>query len=149
MNKAHKRAKLALQNHSEGFRFRRVMLESPLAGYGTPYAGQTIGNTRYARACVRDSLTRGEAPFASHLIYAQPGVLNDKNESEREYGITAGHAWLAMAMALVVYKDRGISNGMKRAINIAEAMDKPIEYRELGPDWDQAPLEWSQLWQQK
>ena len=57
---------------------RRVMLES------RPYNGDTDRNVRYARACVRDSLLRGEAPIASHLLYTQPGVLRDNVAGERE-----------------------------------------------------------------
>ena len=41
---------------------RRVILESP-------YAGNVEENVAYARAAVRDSLLRGEAPIASHLLY--------------------------------------------------------------------------------
>lgn len=44
---------------------RLVILESP-------YAGNIEKNVAYARACVRDSLSRGEAPIASHLLYTQP-----------------------------------------------------------------------------
>jgi hypothetical protein len=116
-----------------GFPFRRVVLESPLAGHGTEHAGKYTTNVRYARACLRDALGRGEAPIAFHLLY--PQVLDDKLEPERAYGIGAGQAWIAQAQALVVYRDRGISNGMKRSINIAEAIGKPIEYRELG-EWE-------------
>ena len=36
-------------------RLRLVVLESP-------YAGDVARNVRYARACLRDSLLRGEAP---------------------------------------------------------------------------------------
>lgn len=38
---------------------RRVIIESP-------YHGNVERNLRYLRACLRDSLLRGEAPFASH-----------------------------------------------------------------------------------
>jgi hypothetical protein len=108
-----------------GFPFRRVVLESP-------YSGDVETNVRYARACLRDSLGRGEAPLASHLLYTQ--VLDDQLKPDRIYGIGAGHAWIAQAQALVVYEDRGISNGMYQAINLAEALAKPIEYRRLG-EW--------------
>ena len=47
---------------------RRVIIESP-------YAGFVKRNEDYARECLRDSLMRGEAPIASHLLYTQPGVL--------------------------------------------------------------------------
>ena len=50
---------------------RRVILESP-------YAGDIERNVAYARAAMRDSLLRGEAPIASHLLYTQPGVLDDQ-----------------------------------------------------------------------
>lgn len=45
-----------------------VLLESP-------YAGDTERNVDYGRRCLRDSIMRGEAPMASHLLYTQPGVL--------------------------------------------------------------------------
>jgi hypothetical protein len=47
---------------------RLVIIESP-------YAGDPDGNLAYARAALADSLARGEAPFASHLLY--PQVLDD------------------------------------------------------------------------
>lgn len=53
-----------------------VLLESP-------YAGNVELNVTYARACMRDCLKRGEAPFASHLLYTQPGVLDDLVPNER------------------------------------------------------------------
>lgn len=49
---------------------RRVIIESP-------YAGNVEANATYLRRCLRDSLLRGEAPFASHAIYTLPGVLDD------------------------------------------------------------------------
>ena len=60
----------------------------------TPYAAkseeQLKRNLLYARACVRDSLIRGEVPFASHLLFTQPGILDDNIPKEREIGINAG-----------------------------------------------------------
>ena len=43
----------------------------------SPYAGDIEKNVAYARDCVRDSLMRGEAPYASHLLYTQPNILDD------------------------------------------------------------------------
>lgn len=40
----------------------------------SPYAGDVERNTAYARAAVRDCLMRGEAPFASHLLYMAYGI---------------------------------------------------------------------------
>lgn len=103
---------------------RRVIVESP-------YAGDVELNRVYARACVRDSLSRGEAPIASHLLYTQPGVLRDEVPSERQWGIDAGLAWGEVADATVVYADRGISPGMEYGIIRAVLEGRPIEYRLL------------------
>src|SRR6516164_7757228 len=104
---------------------RRVVVESP-------YKGNLLQrwlNRRYARRCLRDCLDRGEAPFASHLLYTQPGVLDDAHPAERVIGIAAGLAWGAMAAATVVYTDRGISPGMRQGIEHAKRCQRWIEYR--------------------
>jgi hypothetical protein len=88
----------------------------------------------YARACLKDCLLRGEAPFASHLLYTQPGVLDDTIPEEREHGIHAGLAWAEVAVMAVIYTDRGISRGMQ--YSITKHMDRGVhvEYRTL-PGW--------------
>lgn len=101
-----------------------VLLESP-------YAGEVEKNVAYARACMRDCLLRGEAPFASHLLYTQEGVLDDLIPEERQLGIEAGLAVGKTFYATVVYTDRGISNGMKYGIERAEKEGRPVEYRTL------------------
>lgn len=103
---------------------RRVILESP-------YAGNVDRNVAYARACLRDSLLRGEAPIASHLLYTQPGVLDDQIPEERQMGIDAGLAWGVEAEATVVYTDYGISRGMRYGIERAEREGRVVEYRSL------------------
>ena len=103
---------------------RLVILESP-------YAGDVEANVQYARACVRDSLSRGEAPIASHLLYTQPGILNDDVPHERQWGIDAGLAWKAVAHGSVVYIDRGITKGMEYGIAAAKAAGLTVEYRRL------------------
>ena len=106
---------------------RLVILESP-------YAGNLVQrwlNRRYARACVRDALRRGEAPIASHLLYTQPGILRDHIPNERQWGIDAGLAWRGVAEASVVYTDRGISRGMKYGIEAARAAGITVEFRSL------------------
>lgn len=103
---------------------RLVILESP-------FAGDVERNIAYARRCLLDSLERGEAPIASHLLYTQ--VLDDTILEHRKLGIAAGLAWLEVADAMVVYTDLGISPGMQAAINYAEAnLDITIERRSLG-----------------
>lgn len=103
---------------------RLVILESP-------FAGDVARNIEYARLCVRDSLGRGEAPIASHLLYTQPGILNDDDPLERKWGIDAGLSWRRVAEASVVYTDLGISLGMEYGIAAASAAGIPVEYRKL------------------
>lgn len=106
-------------------KFRLVILESP-------YAGDVERNVSYARACMADCLRRGEAPYASHLLYTQPGVLDDTIASERALGINAGFAWGEVAAARVVYTDLGISGGMTAGIAEAKRLGQPVEYRAIG-----------------
>lgn len=103
---------------------RLVIVESP-------YAGAVGRNTAYARVAMADCLNRGEAPYASHLLYTQHGVLNDRDPLQRELGIAAGLAWGDRADATVVYTDFGISDGMSQGIAAAEAAGRPVEYRSL------------------
>lgn len=109
---------------------QRVIIESPLRG-------DYEKNTRYARALMRDSLQRGEAPFCSHVLY--PIVLDDRVEDEREMGMTAGFAWGSAADFCVVGMDLGISPGMQRGIAQWMQQGMSIEYRLLGADWDIGP----------
>ena len=106
-------------------KFSLVILESP-------YAGDVERNVTYARRALRDSLARGEAPIASHLLYIQPGVLDDTISAERALGINAGLAWREVVQATVVYADYGISTGMRYGIEKARATGLPVIYRNIG-----------------
>lgn len=97
----------------------------------SPYAGDILDNVEYARAAVRDSLSRGEAPIASHLLYTQPGILRDELPEERQWGIDAGLAWRHVSEATVVYTDKGVSKGMEYGIAAARSAGKPVEFRSL------------------
>ena len=108
---------------------RLVIIESP-------YAGDVERNLRYLRACLRDCLDRGESPYASHGLYPQQGVLDDKDASARKLGMMAGFAWREVAHATVVYEDLGISSGMAQGVAVAKCLDHPVEYRKLGGEWE-------------
>lgn len=103
---------------------QRVVIESP-------YAGDVGANLVYARRCVRDCLQRGEAPYASHLLFTQDGILDDSILEERELGIEAGLVWGALADRVAVYVDRGISKGMLFGIRRHRLRGIPIEVRAL------------------
>jgi hypothetical protein len=115
---------------------RRVLIESPYAGtsWFPPLRWyQRIQNVRYARKCMRDCLALGEAPYASHLLLTQPGILRDWVPSERRRGIDTGLLWGNYAEATVVYLDRGCSSGMIFGIKAAQAVGRYIEFRSLKP----------------
>ena len=97
----------------------------------SPYKGDIKRNEAYARAALRDCISRGESPYASHLLLTQPGVLDDSNPEEREKGIAAGLAWQDAADLIAVYEDYGITEGMQRAITRAKKLKIPIDYRTI------------------
>jgi hypothetical protein len=100
----------------------RVGIESPLK------SGDFATNQRYARWCMYDSLLRGEAPFASHLLYTQ--VLYDGSETQREMGISAGESFYDACDFRAFYVDLPAteqSSGMRRA-------------------WRRSQLRWQPFW---
>lgn len=103
---------------------KRVIIESP-------YAGDVATNLAYLQECIRDSLRRGEAPFASHQMYTQ--ALDDRDIDQRTLGITAGFAWRASADLVVFYEDLGWSPGMWAAHRICQEIEKPIATRRIRP----------------
>lgn len=107
----------------------------------SPYAGEVERNLAYVRACMRDALARGEAPFASHALYTQPGVLDDLNPIERKLGIEAGFAWGEHAHLHVFYTDLGWSRGMRAAWERLAGTHprSTYEIRNL-PGWESRPL---------
>lgn len=107
----------------------------PIVIVESPYAGNVELNTRYARAAIRDSLLRGEAPFASHLLYTQEGVLDDLVPEQRSMGIEAGLQFTRVADKVAIYCDLGVSEGMKLGIDRHEKSGTPIEMRYV-PDFD-------------
>lgn len=113
----------------------------------TPYMGRNEGEVRrnllYARACVRNCLMQGEIPFASHLFFTQPGILDDNVPSERETGINAGKILIESLPDIVtaVYQDLGISKGMQYGIDRAIANGRTVEYRVLETDWENKEIE--------
>lgn len=112
---------------------KRVIIESP---YGSLPDGRRAppaerqANVAYLWKCVRDSLERGEAPFASHGFYPL-AMLDDSKPEERRKGMEAGFAWGRSADLVAVYLDRGTTPGMLEGIDRAGALGIPIEFRKL------------------
>lgn len=115
---------------------KRVIIESPFAAakdeHGNFLRSEDY-HRRYALACLKDSLKRGEAPLASHLLYTQ--VLNDEDPDERMIGIEAGLSWLPVTNTTVVYQDFGISSGMQLGIDRAVSQGVVVVFRKLGKPW--------------
>lgn len=130
---------------------RLVIIESPYAAKkpdGTWDAEGVEENLRYLRACMHDCIQQGEAPYASHALYTQPGVLNDQIPGERELGIRSGFAWNRQAEASIFYVDRGLSSGMIQGIKNAVEDNRLIEIRALlleGPGYGQTTTATSKL----
>ena len=124
---------------------RLVIIETP---YSSPldedksFPGTSEANLRYARACMADSIRRGEAPFASHLLYTQLGILDDTSPEQRDLGMCCGAAWVrhlaewrdpvkAWGPLCAVYTDLGLTSGMKHGIQLASARGIKIVFRSL------------------
>ena len=109
-----------------------VMIETPLMAKGE----RTVNmNLDYARKCMKDSLEKGEAPFAMHLLYTQ--VLDDTIPEERKQGMTCGLAWLLRADAVILYCDYGVSSGMKDAYKKALANGIEFELRFINDHYEE------------
>lgn len=104
----------------------RVILESP---FRAKTFLERYYNKQYLQECIRDSLSRNEAPFASHQMYTD--ALRDENARERADGIHAGYAWWDAGEKIVFYVDRGWSKGMKWARVRAEAAGRVTEERKI------------------
>jgi hypothetical protein len=77
-----------------------IGVESPLAGTPPHYVPSWLHplaervlrerNRHYGFQCIRSELLRGNAPYASHLLFDQPGMLSDGIKLHRKTGIAAG-----------------------------------------------------------
>jgi hypothetical protein len=117
-----------------------AILESPFAG---PTQDIIDRNVAYARAGMRSCLTGGMATYASHLLYTQPGVLDDTVPAERTLGIEAGLAWGSRAEVSVITPDLGISGGMVWGIRRAISEGRPLLFRSLPEFRDSLAGSWS------
>jgi hypothetical protein len=79
-----------------------------------------------------DCLRRKEAPYASHLLMTQ--VLDDLVLEARTLGMQCGFLWAEVADIIAVYRDLGISEGMKAGIEQHDRRHVPVEYRNLPKD---------------
>ena len=120
-----------------------VVIESPLSA---PDREGIERNKTYAKKAILDSLKRGEAPYASHFLFDQVGILDDLVGSQRALGMQAGFAWGARADLVAIYADYGISNGMRLGIQLAQERGQKVEFRYLEKEKEET--DGRSLWEQ-
>ncbi len=84
----------------------------------TPFTGDMEKNAEYADKCIRDSLSKGESPLSSRLLFGK-------------IGIKAGLLWIKGAELVVIYEDLGISKCMELGIERARIEGCPFTYRRI------------------
>lgn len=113
-----------------------IVIESPYSTNpdGSRADAETIQrNLKYLWACIRDCISKGEAPYASHGYL--PFALNDGLPAERIQGMEAGFAWGRKADLVVAYIDLGVTNGMVVGFERAKGNGIPVENRKLNGEW--------------
>lgn len=103
---------------------RVAVIESP---YAAPDDDRLRRNILYARLLCRWAFEEGYAPFASHLLYTQPGILDDDDPEERAKGIDAGLSLVKAADITIMGMDLGESRGMKYGRKAAVEAARPIQ----------------------
>lgn len=110
-----------------------VKEEKPIVFIESPYSsknGRTVEeNLEYARACMLDSLNRGEIPVVSHLMWTQ--VWDDTDPEIRETALMLCKQLRERCGVVAFYTDLGWSNGMIRGESEARTGDVTIHYRKL------------------
>lgn len=95
----------------------------------SPYKGNTRLNLAYLRMCIRNSLSKGESPFAPHAMYTQ--ALDDGIPHERQLGFNAGLVWLDCTPFIACYVDLGVSEGMQVELDRAAGLGWTIDMRRI------------------
>lgn len=96
------------------------------------YAGDVEHNIRVALVLCRMAVEADLAPFAPHLLFTQ--FLDDTDPAQREIGISLGLRFMEVCDVVWVYLGEGVSDGMRREIEHARRLGKPIVLlREVRP----------------
>ena len=97
----------------------------PLVFICSPFAGDIKRNVAAARQYCRFAVSKGNIPFAPHLLF--PQFLNDGNLYDRETGMIMGLAMLTKCAEVWVFGDNH-TPGMRREIKKAKLKHIPIRY---------------------
>ena len=90
----------------------------------SPFAGDIAGNVKVAEALCRRVMRSGHAPFAPHLLY--PTFTDDSVTEQWETGIACGLAFMECCDEVWAFTGNGISSGMRRELDHAGQLGKPI-----------------------
>jgi len=101
------------------------MAEGEIVYIASPYAGDTAGNTAFAKAAYRLAMEQGRIPVAAHLLY--PQMLDDSIPEQRELGIRMGTRLLGACSELWLCGSR-ISGGMHEELEAALRLGIPVRH---------------------
>jgi hypothetical protein len=114
-----------------------------IANIESPYAAQSedlmLTHILYARMACSWAIKQGYSPYASHLLYTQPGILNDDKPEERALGFELATAMVKKcADVSLFFMDLGESSGMKygRELALKEGIPTEDVYLFLEPNAD-------------
>lgn len=117
------------KNYINKFAEENKMQQRTRTFVASPFRGDVEVNQAYLIECMQDSIDRGEAPFAPHMMYTQ--VLDDDKDDEREAGINCGIAFMGVCDKVAIYYDNGVSEGMHHEIKKAYELGLEVEFRKV------------------
>lgn len=102
-------------------------------------SGFVIGDlteaSSYAKACVRNALLRGEAPFHVSALYLDCVDVHD--DAGLAAAAIAAKKVTEMADRVAIYIDNGITDMVRSIVDHANSLHIPVSYRSLRrPDAD-------------
>jgi hypothetical protein len=97
----------------------------------SPFSGDTKRNVAYALRAMHHCLQLGYSPYASHILFAASGALDDNDEKDRNFGMAAGYAFLSTCEVAFSFMDLGVSRGMRADLDAARRLTVRIDYVSL------------------
>lgn len=97
----------------------------------SPLRGNEKENIKRAEEyCRKIVLKLNAIPICPHIYFTR--FLNDNSKIERELGLDLGQRLLKDCDRVFVFDDYGISEGMKKEIEVAESLNIPVIYTSGG-----------------
>jgi len=97
----------------------------------SPLRGNIEDNINKAKEHCKFVVTKMKAiPVCPHIYFTQ--FLDDNNELERQIGMDFGLRLLSECNKVIVFDDDGISEGMKKEIELANRLNIPVGYWSSG-----------------